>query len=205
MIARSPCRGAARATRGHRDRRRSASTTFDKRRGDRFRKACWPSRIVPARSLWDSVALALVDSVLVLDAVQDPGNVGTMLRSAAALGVSATVALPGPLTCGTRKSSVAGWALTSHIRRSRRPGRARPMAVGPRRALSGGRGPGTPLPEIKAAAPDRARRHRRQRGRQASRQRLGDGPIVWSRCRSSGVESLNVAVAAGILLYELRA
>jgi len=32
---------------------------------------------------------------LVLDALQDPGNVGTVIRTAAALGVTATVALPG--------------------------------------------------------------------------------------------------------------
>ena len=33
--------------------------------------------------------------LLVLDALQDPGNVGTVIRTAAALGVAATVTLPG--------------------------------------------------------------------------------------------------------------
>ena len=32
---------------------------------------------------------------LILDALQDPGNVGTVIRTAAALGVTATLALPG--------------------------------------------------------------------------------------------------------------
>ena len=49
---------------------------------------------IPVRS-WESVVIADPLRVLLLDAVQDPGNVGTMLRTAAALGVSATVALPG--------------------------------------------------------------------------------------------------------------
>jgi RNA methyltransferase, TrmH family len=33
--------------------------------------------------------------LLILDSVQDPGNVGTILRTASALGVTATIALPG--------------------------------------------------------------------------------------------------------------
>ncbi|HWE40916.1 MAG TPA: TrmH family RNA methyltransferase, partial [Gemmatimonadaceae bacterium] len=49
---------------------------------------------IPERSLADYSGVSPL-TLLVLDAVQDPGNVGTIVRTAAALGATATVALPG--------------------------------------------------------------------------------------------------------------
>jgi RNA methyltransferase, TrmH family len=49
---------------------------------------------IPGHSL-DGMASKAKLRLLVLDALQDPGNVGTILRTAEALGVDATVALPG--------------------------------------------------------------------------------------------------------------
>lgn len=49
---------------------------------------------IPRGTLSD-VALPERPRLLVLDAIQDPGNAGTLLRTAAALGAAATLALPG--------------------------------------------------------------------------------------------------------------
>ena len=49
---------------------------------------------IPERSL-RAATLPERARVLVLDAIQDPGNVGTILRTAAAFDVTATVAMPG--------------------------------------------------------------------------------------------------------------
>ena len=51
--------------------------------------------IEPPRWSLADVHVAQAHPTLVLDGVQDPGNVGTMLRTALALGASGVVALPG--------------------------------------------------------------------------------------------------------------
>ena len=141
--------------------------------------------------------------VLVLDAVQDPGNVGTMLRTALALGASGVVALKGTAELANPKvlrgsmgasfrlpavaaegGSLLAWAKArgaqlwvaaadGDVVPSRRSSRA-PVAL-----VVGNEGAGV-TPALAAAA------DRRIAIRMAP-----------------GVESLNVAVAAGILLHEV--
>jgi TrmH family RNA methyltransferase len=140
--------------------------------------------------------------LLLLDAVQDPGNVGTIIRTAAALGAHATLALPGSVDVWNAK--VVRSAMGAHfhhpafhatwedvqaflVRTSTPLWAADADGVtitdrGPARlALAVGNEGGGLSPAIRAAA-----------------DRVISLPITTM------VESLNVAVATGILLYELR-
>jgi RNA methyltransferase, TrmH family len=139
--------------------------------------------------------------ILLLDAVQDPGNVGTIVRTAVALGASATIALPGTVDVWNAKvvrsamgahfhypafhaswrdveeflsgTSTALWAADADGEKATTPPERLALAVG----NEGGGLSDT----IRAAA-----------------SRIVSVPIA------STVESLNVAVATGILLHELR-
>ena len=144
--------------------------------------------------------------VLVLDAVQDPGNVGTILRTALGLGGAGVVALKGTADLHNAKvlrgsmgalfrlpavaadgADYLAWAKSAGVETwvtaadgeplSKRTGAHRPRA--PIALVLGNEGAGVGA-ALSAAA------HRRVA--------IPLGP---------GVESLNVAVAAGILLYEV--
>jgi len=141
--------------------------------------------------------------VLVLDAVQDPGNVGTILRTAAAPGVVATVALPGTVDLWNAKVVRSGmgahfrhlafsstWDELDSFRRTvgarvfvaDAEGEAADGVDAPRRIVLvvGNEGAGV-SPEARSRA-----------------ERVVSIPIA------SHIESLNVAVATGILLHSFR-
>lgn len=157
---------------------------------------------VPSRSL-DTLDVPVMCRILVLDAVQDPGNVGTILRTAAALGATATIALPGTVDLWNPKvirSSMgaqfhhsafhAEWAdLTGLLDREKvelwaADARGEPLdrarAVQRLAIVVGNEGSGLSA-EVRARA-----------------DRIISLPIA------SSVESLNVGVATGIILHELR-
>ena len=140
--------------------------------------------------------------LLVLDAVQDPGNVGTIIRTAAALGASATIALPGSVDVWNAKvvrsamgahfhhpAFHASWEdVEAFLERTSTPlwaadagGEKLPKSAPNRLALAVGNEGGGLSPAIRAAAA-----------------RVVSLPVT------DLVESLNVAVATGILLHELR-
>ena len=141
--------------------------------------------------------------LLVLDAVQDPGNVGTMLRTAAALGATATFSLPG--TVDLWNSKVVRSAMGAHFHHSCLTGTwdeldsfRQQYAVAVWAADAGGESIGHLEPPARLALVVGNEGAGLSSDSRMRADRLVALPIA------AGVESLNVSVAAGILLYELR-
>jgi TrmH family RNA methyltransferase len=158
---------------------------------------------IPAHSL-DTLEVASMCRLLLLDGVQDPGNVGTILRTAAALGATATIALPGTVDLWNAKvirSSMGAQFAHPSLHASLNDALA--FLERNRIELWAADAGGAPLdrgdasPRLAIAV-----------GNEGS----GLSPGIRARARktislpiAARVESLNVAVAAGIILYELRA
>lgn len=138
--------------------------------------------------------------VLVLDAVQDPGNFGTLIRSAEALGAVAALALPGTVDPWNPKAVRAAMGSSFRL-----PIVVAPWSeAGPRLRQAGFRllvaaGGGDPL----RAAPPRAALVVGNEGAGVSPELLHDADQVVGIPLRGRAESLNVAAAAAILLYEL--
>ena len=141
--------------------------------------------------------------IVVLDAVQDPGNVGTILRTAAALGATAALALPGTVDLWNAKvvRSAMGasfhfpvmsttWEELDEFRRRE--------AV----ALWGGDAAGAPLDALRP--PSRLALVVGNEGAGLSAEARSRIDALAALPIGSIVESLNVAVATGIFLYQLR-
>jgi TrmH family RNA methyltransferase len=159
---------------------------------------------VPTRELSD-LALPATARLVVLDAVQDPGNVGTILRTSAALGASATLALPGTVDLWNAKVVRSAMGALFH-----RPALSSTWDELDTFLVK----TGTELWGADAAgeAVDRSRGSRPARLALAvGNEGAGLSADATTRARrlvglpiASEIESLNVAVATGILLYELR-
>lgn len=143
---------------------------------------------------------------LVLDALQDPGNVGTVVRTAAALGVTATLTLPGTVDVWNAKvvRSAMG-ALFSHPVVPVTWEEARAFFDRERVGCWAADMDGTPIDALdRASLPERLALVVSNEGAGLS------APIEAAVDRriaipmAPGTESLNVAVATGILLQVLR-
>jgi TrmH family RNA methyltransferase len=154
---------------------------------------------------------ALVDTltpnttVLALDGVQDPGNVGTILRTAAWFGADAVVAGPG--TAGLYHPKVMRAAMGGHwdVRLTRTDALG---ALLQRLRRAGAHLYGADLHGVRAdawqpSAPSVLVLGSEAHGLSAVVQDTIDERVaIPGAPRRAGAESLNVAVAAGILIYE---
>ena len=142
---------------------------------------------------------------LVLDSLQDPGNVGTVIRSASAFGVTATICLPGTVDVWNAKvvRSAMG-SLFSHSVVS--------LPVAGLRAFLQDFGvecwaadtQGVSLGSLVAAQPERLALVVSNEGAGLTPEAAELATKRVSITMAPGVESLNVAVATGILLHALR-
>ena len=157
--------------------------------------------IEPPRWELEAIRPAPRAPVLVLDGVQDPGNVGTMVRTAFALGGAGILALPGTAELTnpkTLRATMGGYFRLPCVEVDETGMRRWAESAGVRVLLAAVDGPppdragGTPLAVVL--------------GNEG--QGIRPSLAAWAYGRigialREGAESLNVAVAAGILLHEV--
>jgi len=157
---------------------------------------------VPSRSF---AALSLPERarVLVLDGIQDPGNVGALLRTAAALGAHAVIAMPGTVDLWNGKVVRSAMGALFHRPAFGADWDALGAFLAERKiSLWGADGAGDDVAAI-AAPPSLALVMGNEGAGLSERaQALVARRVAIPIARD--VESLNVAVAAGILLHQLR-
>lgn len=157
---------------------------------------------IPARS-FDSLKIGTHLRLLVLDAVQDPGNLGTILRTCAAFGVTATIALPGTVDLWNPK--VVRAAMGAHFRHvafHSTPEELFTFLAKEKLELVGTDAKGESITSF--AAPGRLALVVGNEGAGLSDVMRGKVTRNVSIPIQPGVESLNVAVATGILLQALQ-
>lgn len=145
--------------------------------------------------------------ILVLDAVQDPGNVGTMLRTALALGAGGLVALPG--TAELANPKVMRGSMGALFRLGS-------VAASSADFLEWARGAGMQVWVASASGEPLGRAEPQTRARRpplalvVGNEGAGISAAIDAAAErriaipiTTGVDSLNVAVAAGILLHEV--
>jgi len=151
----------------------------------------------------DSLTIPSRARLLVLDAVQDPGNAGTMLRTSAALGAAATLAAPGTVDLWNAKVVRSAMGALFHYPALSITWSALDTLLADNEIpLWGADVAGQPIETI--APPTSV-------ALVVGNEGAGLSDDARSRCArlvgiglAPEIESLNVAVAAGILLHHFR-
>lgn len=146
-------------------------------------------------------ALRDVQRVLALDGVQDPGNVGTLIRTAAWFGIGAILAGPGTADVYNPKVVRSAMGSLWDVRLAR----TRDLAGALRtldRPSYGADLDGTPVATWTPASPSVLVMGSEAHGvSTAVRALLSETVVIPGAATRRGTESLNVAVAGGILMH----
>ena len=158
---------------------------------------------VPDRAL-DSLTFPATARLLILDAIQDPGNAGTLVRTAAALGVSAVIALPGTADLWNAKAVRSGVGAHFRIPAVHASPQELAACLGAQRVVlwgadAGGEAVDSVKPPARLALAVGNEGAGLSAGIRAASAKIVGLPMA------AAVESLNVSVAAGIMLWALRA
>lgn len=156
--------------------------------------------IEPTRWKLSDVVPSPGSPVLVLDAIQDPGNTGTLLRTALALGASGAILLKG--TADPDHPKVLRGAMGATFRLKTAVADVpefRAWAAESRATVWATTTQGTPL--ARATVPDRLAIAVGNEGAGVREEVLVLAAERIAVPLARGAESLNVAVAAGIVLY----
>jgi TrmH family RNA methyltransferase len=149
----------------------------------------------------DSISLAQEPAVvLVLDAVQDPGNFGTLVRTAEALGAAGVVVLPGTVDPWNPKSVRAAMGSSFRLPVVEADWDALEPWLRGHGAVTVASAVGAPPPD---SLPRRAALVLGNEGAGVSADTLRRAGLTLGIPLRGRAESLNVAAAGAILLHEL--
>ncbi|MSR01279.1 MAG: RNA methyltransferase [Gemmatimonadetes bacterium] len=156
--------------------------------------------VVPKRWVLDDIAIGPSGVVVVLDALQDPGNVGTIVRTALALGAKGVVALPGTAEIGNPKTMRSAMGATFRLPTVPTDEAAlSEWLVRHRVTVAATAMSGQPFDRARLTGPVALVLGNEGAGLQSDLGR--NAPVTVAIPLEAGSESLNVAVAAGIFLY----
>ena len=153
---------------------------------------------------WPPPSAAPHGRFLILDGIQDPGNVGTLIRAALAFGADGIVALDGTVDPWNPKAVRASAGAAAHLPLARAPwGQAREWITHQEIPLLVAESRGTDVREI--TPPTRWALVLGNEGAGVRPEVRERADAALSVSISSKVESLNVATAGAILLFALTA
>lgn len=141
--------------------------------------------------------------VLILDGIADPGNAGSILRSAGAAGVVAAIATQASTDLWSPKALRAGMGAHFHLNvLVDLPWRELPLAIGQRPLLLADAAAGRPYWELDWSQPLALVIGSEAHGAAGAASEAASSSV--SIPMEPGVESLNAAAAAAVLLFEAR-